>query len=50
MGFGYVEIMLFVIECVNNDFIILLNVIIGYDIWDYCENVVIVMRMVNDLV
>lgn len=50
MGFGYVEVMIFVIECINNDFSILLNVIIGYDICDYCENVGMVMMMVYDVV
>lgn len=40
--------MIFVIEKINNDLIILLNVFFGYNIWDYCGNVLKVMWIIND--
>lgn len=38
-GLMWVEVMLFVIEEINNNLIILLNVILGYDIWDSVNEV-----------
>lgn len=38
-GLMWVEVMLFVIEEINNNLKILLNVILGYDIWDSVNEV-----------
>lgn len=50
IGFGYVEVMIFVIEKINSNFNLFLNVILGYDICDYCESVVKVMEYIYDFV
>ena len=48
-GLGRAQAMIFAIEKINNDSIILPNVSLGYDIRDYCGNVSKAMRITNDL-
>lgn len=38
-GLMWVEVMLFVIEEINNNINILMNIILGYDIWDSVNEV-----------
>lgn len=49
-GLGYIEVIIFVIEWINNNFNLFLNVILGFDIRDYCDIFILVMKMVNDFV
>lgn len=42
--------MIFVIYKINNDLYLFLNIMLGYDIWDYCESVVKVMEYIYDFI
>lgn len=47
-GLMWVEVMLFVIEEIKNNINILMNIILGYDIWDSVNEVQFVMCNVLD--
>ena len=48
-GLGRAQAMMFAIEKINNDSIILPNLTLGYDIRDYCGNVSKAIQVTNDL-
>ena len=48
-GLGLAQAMIFAIEKINNDSIILPSLTLGYDVRDYCGNVSKAMRITNDL-
>lgn len=49
-GLGYVEAITFAIERINNDYNLLPNVTLGFDIRDYCDTPVLAMKTANDFV